>query len=249
MKWGSFGPVHIATLILGAAMMMGLYSLLKNRSKRVQTIVLGVLSLYCVAAVTFDFLRWGSPLEYLPLHLCSFNALLLPIAIFSRNKVLCNMLLLWSLGAGAALLINTAQAEYVLLSDVFCFYFFSHVLEFGIPVLLFKLGLAEKDSKCILSTMLISIGIYTAVHFLNVSINAYCAANQILNSAGEVIRVNYMYSLWSDNALLDIFYRIIPLPYWYMYLIFPIIAVYLGAVYAPQILHLSGKQIRTPEAV
>lgn len=249
MKWGSFGPVHIATLILGAAMMVGLYYILKKRSKKVQTWVLGILSLYCVAAVTFDLVRWGSPLEYLPLHLCSINALMLPLAVFSRNKVLCNLLLVWSLGAGAALLINTAQANYILFSDVFCFFFFSHVLEFGIPILLFKLGLAQKDPKCIGSTMLISIGIYTMVHFINLGINAYCAANQILDYAGNVIKVNYMYSLWTDNALLGVFYKLVPHPYWYMYLIFPIVALYLVLVYAPQMISVGRRKKHSRAAV
>lgn len=234
MKWGSFGPVHIASLFLGAALVIGLYFLLKKRSAKVQTLVLGCLSLYCVAAVTFDFLNWGSPLEYLPLHLCSFNALILPIAVFSRNKVLCNLLQVWSLGALAALIVNTAQAEYVLFSPVFCFFFFSHVLEFGIPILLFKLGLVEKDPKCIISTLLISIALYTCVHFINLGINAYCIENQVLNPSGELVQVNYMYSLWTDNALLGIFYSILPLQYWYMFLAVPIIALYLVILYVPQ---------------
>ncbi len=241
MEWGSFGPVHIATLFLGAAIVVALYYILKNRSQKVQVWTLGILSFYCVTAVVWDFLNWGSPLEYLPLHLCSFNALMLPIAVFSRSKVLCNTLLVWSLGAVAALVINTAQAEYILFSPVFNFFFFSHVLEFGMPILLFKLGLVKKDVRCIGSTLGLTLVLYTVVHFINLGINAYCEANQILNWAGEVIKVNYMYSLWSENALLNIFYDLIPHTYWYMYLIFPIVAVYLVIVYIPQIREEMGK--------
>lgn len=242
MEWGSFSSLHIATLFLGAGLMLGLYYILKNRSEKVQTWVLGLLSLYCVAAVAFDFFNWGSPLEYLPLHLCSFNALTLPIAVFSHNKVLCNLLLVWSLGAVAALVINTAQANYILFSNVFNFFFFSHVLEFGIPILLFKLKLVKKDVRCIASTLGITLVMYTIVHFINVWINNYCEENQLLNYAGNVIKVNYMYSLWSDNALLDIFYSLIPHQYWYMYLIFPIAAVYLLIVYTPQIRELLAQK-------
>ena len=83
MEWGSWGPVHLTTLVMGASLMVNLYFLLKNRTEKVQVIVMGILSLYCVAAVAFDFFNWGSPLEYLPLHLCSFNALMLPIASFT----------------------------------------------------------------------------------------------------------------------------------------------------------------------
>lgn len=242
MEWGSWGPLHIATLFLGAALMIGLYFILKNRTQKVQIIVMGILSLYCVAAVAFDFFNWGSPLEYLPLHLCSFNALMLPVAIFSRNKVIGNLLLVWSLGAVAALVINTAQANYILFSPTFNFFFFSHVLEFGLPILLFKFNIIKKDVRCIGSTLGITLLIYTIVHFINIVINNYCEANQILDWAGNVIKVNYMYSLWSDNALLDIFYSLIPHPYWYMYLIFPIVAVYLLIVYIPQIRQIIVKK-------
>ena len=235
MEWGSFGPVHIATLIFGAAMVIGLYYILKKRSQKVQVWTLGILSLYCVSAVVWNLVKWGSPIEYLPLHLCSFNALMLPIAIFSRSKVLGNTLLVWSLGAAAALVVNTAQAGYILLSPVFNFYYFAHVLEFGIPILLFKLGLVKKDVRCIGSTLGLTLVLYTVVHFINLGVNAYCAANQILDSAGEVIKVNFMYSLWPENPLLDIFYKLIPHAYWYMYLIFPIVSVYLLIVYSPQI--------------
>lgn len=190
MKWGSFGLVHIATLIFAAAMILGLYMLLRRASGKMQTLVLGVLSFSGIAAIVFNLVTWGSPLEYLPLHLCSINALLLPIVVFTRNKTLGNMLLVWCLGALAALVVNMAQAEYELTSWTFVFYYFPHVLEFGIPVLLFKLGLVEKHPKYILSTLALTMVIYTGVHFVNLGINAYCEANQILDYAGNVIRVN-----------------------------------------------------------
>ena len=43
MKWGFFGPVHIATLVLAALMNVGLYFALKKASQKVQTWVLGIL--------------------------------------------------------------------------------------------------------------------------------------------------------------------------------------------------------------
>lgn len=230
MKWGSFGIVHLGTLVLGAALITGLYFALRKASRRVQIGVLGGLSFAGIAAVIYNLLMWGSPLEYLPLHLCSINALVLPFAVFTRNKQLGNLLLLWGLGALAAVVVNTAQAEFEVFSSVFAFYFFPHVLEFGIPILLFALGLVEKDPKCILSTIGITMGSYTLIHFLNLGINAYCAAN------GLDIAVNYMYSLGPEIPLMQVFYDWIPVPYWYLYCVIPIIAVYLAAVYLPEIL-------------
>ena len=124
MLWGSFGVVHMASLALGAALIVGLYFLLRCFSPKVQTVVLGILSFSGIAAVIFNLVTWGSPYEYLPLHLCSLNALVLPFAVFFRNKTASNLLLLWSLGAIMALVVNTAQANFEICSATFFFYFF-----------------------------------------------------------------------------------------------------------------------------
>lgn len=237
MKWGTFGPVHLATLLLAALGVTGLYFALKHKSQKTQTLVLGILSLSGIAAVVFNLLAWGSPWEYLPLHLCSLNALVLPFAVFTRSKRLSNLLLLWSLGAVMAVVMNHAQANFQIRSWTFFFYFVPHVLEFAIPVLLFKLGLVEKDPRCILSTLLITVGMLTAVHFINLGLNAFFTAYRITNSAGDLIQVNYMYTLTPENPVLALFRKAIPYRYWYLYGILPVIALYLLAVYAPQLIH------------
>ena len=234
MIWGTFGPVHILTLVLGAVMVVGLYYGLKKASRKVQTLVLGVLSFSGIAAIVYNLVMWGSPLEYLPLHLCSINAILLPIVVFTRSKTLGNLLLVWSLGAAAALVMNQSVASASITSSVFFFYYFPHVMEFGIPILLFKLGLVKKDPRCIGSTIGITMAIYTLVHCANLALNTYCAANKIL-ADGAVIKVNYMFSITPENPLLAAFYKVIPHPYWYMYMIVPILVVYLLVVYAPQL--------------
>lgn len=241
MKWGSFGVVHIATLLFAAAMILGLYFALRKASTKVQIGVLGVLSFSGIGAIIFNLVTWGSPLEYLPLHLCSINAILLPIVVFSRNKTLGNLLLVWCLGALAALVVNTAQTNYELNSWTFVFYYFPHVLEFGIPILLFSLGLIEKHPRYIPSTLAITMAIYTGVHFCNLGLNAWLVKHNVLDYAGNLIQVNYMYSIEPENPLLALFKQVIPFDYWYMYMIVPILAVYLCIVYLPQILRRKAK--------
>ena len=241
MKWGSFGVVHIASLVLAAAIIAALYFALRKASRKTQTIVLGVLSFSGIAAIIFNLVTWGSPIEYLPLHLCSINAMLLPIVVFTRNKTLGNLLLVWCLGALAALVVNMAQAEYELMSWTFVFYYFPHVLEFGIPILLFSLGIIEKHPKYIISTIAITMVIYTGVHLCNLGINNWLEANNVQDYAGNLIQVNYMYSIVPENPLLALFKQVIPYDYWYMYMIVPILVVYLGIVYLPQILRRKNK--------
>jgi uncharacterized membrane protein YwaF len=98
MKWGFFTPQHILTLMLAAAMLDGLYLWIRNKSPKFQTGVLFALSLSGVAAIVYNLLRWDSPLQYLPLHLCSLNAMVLPVAVLTRNTTLGNLLMVWCLG-------------------------------------------------------------------------------------------------------------------------------------------------------
>ena len=235
MKWGFFSPAHIISLLAAAVMNVGLYYALRNRSQKVQTAVLTVFSLSGIAAVLFDLLRWGCVLQNLPLHLCSINAVLLPIAVLTRNKTIGNMLLLWCLGALAALVLNNEVAGIKLFGESFIFYYFPHVFEFGIPIILFKLKLIKKDVKCIGSTMALTMLIYSFVHLCNKVINLLCQTYNIVNPGGHVIHVNYMFSLQPNNPLSALFYKLIPYEYWYMYMVLPIVAVYLLAVYAPEL--------------
>jgi uncharacterized membrane protein YwaF len=237
MVWGSFSIAHIVTLILAVGMITALYFLLRKANPTVQIVVLGVLSFSGIAAIVFNLVAWNSPLEYLPFHLCSINAMVLPIAVFSRNKILNNLLLLWSLGALIALVINNSVAEAEILGWTFVFYYFPHVLEFGIPILMFLLKLVKKDVKCIATTLGITMASYTLIHFINLWVNSYAVKNNIVDWAGNVIKVNYMYSMGPDGLpILTQLYQLIPVEYWYMYLVAVVIAVYLVIVYLPDII-------------
>lgn len=242
MLWGSFGTVHILSLLIGAGIIVGLYFLLRCFSAKVQTIVLGILSFSGIAAIIFNLVTWGSPYEYLPLHLCSLTAMVLPIAVFTRSKTLGNLLLLWSLGAVMALVVNTAQANFEICSATFAFYYFPHLLECGIPILLVALGLVKKDVKCIGSTLLITLCVLVLIHFANLSLNSYLAANQILSPSGTLIQVNYMYTIKPENPVLAICWSLIPYPFWYIMPVTVIVLVYLGLVYCKQIISCLKKK-------
>lgn len=236
MLWGSFGVVHLLSLLLASGITVGLYFALRKASNKVQTIVLGSLSFSGILAVIYNLVRWNSPLEYLPFHLCSLNALVLPFAVFTKNKVLNNLLLLWALGAVFALVVNTAQAEYEVFSWTFFFYYFPHTLEIAVPILTFALKRTEKDLNCILWTVLITLCALIAIHFINLGINRYCVANNVLDWAGKVVQVNYMYTLRPENPLLQLFYNLIPYEFWYLLLCVPIALAYLALVYFPEII-------------
>lgn len=232
LKWGSFGPVHIITLILSALIVVALYFILKGKTEKTQKIVLFLLSLWGPAAIIYNILMWGlksTVLEYLPFHLCSINAILLPILVLTKSNVLGNLLPVYSVGAVLALILNTFQADYLIFDHVFLMFWLPHTLEFAIPILMIALGLIKIRPKYIPACLGITFVMYTVIHFINLWLNQYLIDSNILDSAGNVIQVSYMYSLYElggkGNPMFDIFYSLIPYDYFYMLAAFPIIGV------------------------
>ena len=231
ITWGFFSINHIISLIFAIFIIFILYKLLEKKEEKIQILTLGILSFSGIFAIIYNLIAWNSPIEYLPFHLCSLNAMVLPIAVFTKNKHLNNLLLLWSLGAILAIVVNSAQADYEIFSLTFAIYYFPHVLEFGIPLLMFKLNLVKKDISCIKTTLIITLISYTLIHLINVNINNYLEINKIVDYAGNLIQVNYMYSIQPENPVMSLFYMILPYEYWYMFLAIPIIFIYLIFIY------------------
>jgi uncharacterized membrane protein len=236
MLWGTFGVNHILSLVLAFVVSFFIFIGLRKMNQTLKTISIFLLSLAGISAIIFNLVTWGSPLEYLPLHMCSITAILLPIVVLSKNNVIGNLLLVWSLGSVLAIVFNHAQGTYEILSWTFFFYFVPHFLECAVTIYLFAFKYVKLSAKYIPSTLAITSGIYTIVHLCNKMINAYCINNNVLNPSGEVITVNYMYSLKPTVPLMELMWDIIPYEYWYMYVGIIIIAAYLGIIFVAKCL-------------
>ncbi len=249
MLWGSFGTVHLITLAIAAAITVGLYFLLKHLPARVRTVLMVVMSCSGLVAVVYNLVAWGSPLEYLPLHMCSISAILLPIAVLSRNKYIGNLLLIWCLGSLLALVFNQGQANYEIPSAAFFIYYIPHVLEFAVMLYLFKFRYIQKDFRTIPISLGLTLGIYSAVHLVNLALNEYYIAHNVTDMYGNVVESNYMFSMTPTTPIFDFFWSIIPYRYWYMYAAVLVLAVYLGAVYSPDIVRaIRAKRKRSTHA-
>ncbi len=247
VTWGSFTPVHICSLMLSLCMIVGLYFLLRNKNEKIQRKVLFVLSLLAPAAIIYNILVWGTKstvLEYLPLHLCSINAALLPVLVLRKSNFLGNLLPVYSVGAVAALVFNTFQADYLIFDHVFLMFYFPHTVEFGIPMLMLALGLVKIKPKYIIPCIATTFALYTGIHFVNLALNHYLMGKQYLDSTGTVIQVNYMYSLSPmGNPALEFFWSLIPKAYFYMLATVPVlIAVYVLMNMRNLILMVRGQQ-------
>lgn len=236
MVWGTFTFQHIISLAAIVLFAVSLHFILARIPDKAKTAVLFAVSLFGVAAVIYDLLRWGQPLLYLPLHLCSLNALLIPIAVLTKNKVLSHLTLVWSLGAALVLVVNTGQAHYEMFSEAFWVFYICHTVDVTVPSLLFLSGLVKFNVKKAPAVIGTTMAAYTGVHFTNLAINKYLLESASVVSAysraRKIPQVNYMYSLGDEgNAVFALFRRIIPLDYWHMYLIAPIIAAFLFTVH------------------
>ena len=230
LKWGFFTPTHIITLIIAVLGSVGLYFLIRKRSMRTQTIVLFLFSLLGPITMLNEIIQYApmqSIVRYLPLHLCSFNALLTPILILTKNEFLGNLTPLFSIGSGLAVIFNTIQADYSIFSAVFFLYYTSHVMGCAIPFIMWKLGHFQVRKRYILPCMLTVFVGYTIIHFINVFINTTCAAGNIVDGFGELIWVNYMFSVSTQgNPALEFFWSIIPCEYFYLLTAFPFVLFY-----------------------
>jgi len=231
LQWGSFSPCHIISLIISMVIIpLTLYFTLRNRSEKTKRIVLFICALWGPTSVFYSFFVWGSQttyLYYIPLHMCAINALLLPVLIATKSKILGNMLPLYSLGAGFALVFNTFQADYKICSMVFACYFFAHTFELCIPFLLIKFGIVKPHPKFILPSVALTFGIYTLAHFVNLWANNYIVEHQLVNIYGEPLEANvsYMFSMGPEgNPALEFFWSLLPYKYFYMLTTFPLIA-------------------------
>ena len=221
MVWGHFGAAHWISLLAAAMIFAGLYFALRKASAPVQKTILGILSFSGIVALLHNWIRWGD----LPLQLCSLTAIFLPILVFTNNDVIGNLLLVWSVGAGLALLYNTNAADAPLFGTEFNLYYFPHVMEFSIPWLMLLLGKVKKRLSCVLPTLGITIGAYTLVHFANLMLEA---------AGGSTVYANYMYSMGPTTSLAQALWDILPCRYWYMYLALPLVLLLQLAIYAPQ---------------
>jgi hypothetical protein len=106
-----------------------------------------------------------------------------------------------------------------------------HVLECAVTIYLFAFKYVRLSVKYVPSTLGITAGIYTLVHICNLLINNYCINNNIVDYAGNIIKVNYMYSIQPTVPLMELMWTIIPYEYWYMYIGIVIISIYLCAVF------------------
>ena len=230
MEWGFLSLAHIISLLLVLVFITITHFSLAKLNQEIKTIVLFIFSLIPVAAIIYNLIVYHSPLENLPLDVTEICALVMPFVILFPRKGPANFLLLNVLSAACGLLFNNApESGYFSMTSIF--YYFPMMMSFSLPILIFTLDFSDLDIKYLPVTLGIGIALYTSVHFINMGINAYCAANNVLNWVGEVISVNYMATIYPTTKILKAFYSILPFKFWYMAVGLVVVFIYLVLIY------------------
>ena len=229
MMTGFLGGRHLLSLGLFLAFFAILYSALRKRSLKCKRIVLAILSFAGIPAIIWYPIAYGDLLRFLPLELCSFTALLLPVAVLTGNRTLNNVLLLWSVGSFCAILLNPLETAWAPGDTEFWMFYAPHAAEAAVPWLSLALGLLRKDRRCIPAALGSTFLAYSFSHVCNRLINAR------FERIGSASRVNYMFTEYPENPVLDACWRVIPAPYWYGFVLLPFLVLLLILIYLPEI--------------
>lgn len=216
MSWGFMTPQHIATIVFTFVFTVAMYFILSKIDPKKSDKILFILSFLGYVGILGNLIvgiREGIMLYKLPFHLCSWNAILLPFAVKTKNSKLCTTLSVWSIGALIAIILNDEGIEYTFMGWKFAIYYFPHVVEFAIPILLLFLNKFKTDTRDILWALMITFLVYTLAY----------AVSEIITHYGH--SVNYLFTMGPTNFVTDFFYSLLPIKYFYMFTTFPIIAL------------------------
>ena len=223
MEWWFFTTQHMITIILTLAAPFIFFFILKKFKPQTQDKLLfyfSFLGLFGIlgnlwVGIKEDVLIWK-----LPFHLCSWTAMLLPIAAKTKNSKLCSTVAVWSIGALIAVILNDEAIHYKMFGIKWFIYFVPHLAEFCVPLLLLFLRKYKMKWIEMLWVWVGTATVYTISFMVSYVLGWYFKTD-----------VNYLFTMHSTNFVTDFLYSLLPYKYWYMYTAFPLIALLTLGVY------------------
>lgn len=178
LRYRSFTAPHLALLaavcagILTAAYVCGRL----RASGRRRILLCFTWALPCVYALRFTMFAlldyYVEPqmglLDRLPFHLCAMNAIVMPLAVVRKNKLLLNYMYAIAMPAAVAAMLTPAMSyygNYFYFSWQLVFFFLDHGLMVLVPILAIRTGLFRPDVRT-LPRVLGLFGAYAACMYL-----------------------------------------------------------------------------------
>lgn len=226
---------HLSMLLISPIIVITLYYILRNKTKKTQSIVLFVLAIlnallylsYKLAmAFTYDTFII---LNELPLHLCNLNLVLIPIAIATKNKLL--MSYFYYVGLIAAFCGVMFFDSYFLGRETYSYivlvYFIYHSILIAFPILFISLKFFTPSLNYIWKSLLLLLGLATIMLIVNI----------IFRTTGICPEANYFYTMgMPDNPILGMLMKFIPVPLLYCLPIIPVLYLFGVLITLPNII-------------
>ncbi|MBR4426119.1 MAG: YwaF family protein [Spirochaetales bacterium] len=175
---------------------------------------------YRIANAAMGGFNWWS--EF-PLHLCNINMIIIPIAVWRKNRPLMSFsFFLGPLGALMALLMPSAGfAGYSILMPRMIGFYFTHFMVFVEGIALAAYGLYRPSFKDLPKTLLTILIVDFVIFLINFG----------LRTSGLCPKANYFFNMETEgNPVLSIFYNLIPYPFLYQIPLLLVIGAYSSVV-------------------
>ena len=181
-----------------------------------------------VTAPGFDF----DLFTHLPLHFCNINLILIPLAVYTKNKYLMAYQLYFGVPlAGLALVTVYPAFLSTSLSEFLTFvYFFYHSMLLVLPLLLVKFKLFTPSFKIVWQPALLLIALTFMMHVVNV----------VFRATGIAGEANYFFTFGLEGDFFtELLKRIVPFNFFFLLPALLLFAPYVFLITLP--FHLSAK--------
>ena len=212
----TFNTTHILAIVLMPTLIfVALNHVLKNRSAEAKRTILVIIC--CFNAALYFVYKVAQSNESdsfdifmnLPLHFCNINLILLPLAIFFRNKPLLAYQFYFGivLAMLALVTIYPGFRSRSLFEFVPFVYFYYHSMLATLPILLVKLKLFTPSFKVVWQPVALLVGLTSIIHVINM----------IFRGTGIASEANYFftYGLRGD-FFTELFWSIIPHEFFFL---------------------------------
>ena len=219
-----FNPVFLCCFAFFVALLVVSSLILRNKSEQTRRTVLCTACVITIVAFFIYKYMLSLDADYrvinaamggfnwwteLPLNLCNINMIIIPIAVWKRNRSLMSFsFFLGQLGALLALMMpSTGFSGYSILLPRMLGFFFTHFMVLIESIALASYGLYKPTYKDIPKTMLTAVVVSFVIFIINM----------ILRKTGLGPKANYFFSVETEgNPVLEIFHKIIPVPYLFL---------------------------------
>ncbi|MCL2702106.1 MAG: YwaF family protein [Defluviitaleaceae bacterium] len=239
----AFNLMHILafTAIPGICYLALNFALKKSNEKRLRNNLLLICCFNALLYLSYKIVQARDPaydfdiFMNLPLHFCNINLILLPLAIFTRNKHLMAYQFYFGtvLAALALVTVDPAFRSRPLFEFTSIVYFYYHSMLAVIPVMLVRFKLYTPSFKVIWQPAAVLTALTFIIHVVNI----------VLRTSGIAPESNYFFTYGlKGDFFTELFWRILPYEFFFLLPSLLLFAPFIFITTLP--FHLSKKQSR-----